>query len=210
MDGTVDDPDHNRRFVQRIQAQSERLRALILDMLQLSRIENARETFETGRISIRDVLQRCHDNFETVARARSLSFEVTFPADALFIKGNNEALDTMLSNLIENAIRYTPAGGQIELFCDCDHDSIEIHVADNGPGIPTEHLDRIFERFYRVDHARSRELGGTGLGLAIVKHLAAVLMGSVTCTSREGQGTTFTIRLPLYSDAASRPAASTS
>ena len=200
MDGTIDDKNHNRDFVRQIQQHGDRLGALIRDMLQLSRIENAKATFEISKVSMQNVMRQCQNDHATVAKSQKIELQVEMPAQDIFANANLEALRTMLSNLIENAIRYTPEGGLIVVSCQCEDDTVELRVVDNGPGIPAEHLPRIFERFYRVDHARSRELGGTGLGLAIVKHLSNLMDGSISCTSEFGEGTTFILRLPEFGD----------
>jgi two-component system phosphate regulon sensor histidine kinase PhoR len=109
---------------------------------------------------------------------------------------DEDALDQVLENLIDNALKYTPAGGRIGVRCWSENGQVHLEVTDSGIGIPEHDLPRIFERFYRVDKARSRELGGTGLGLSIVKHLIQAMQGTIQAASRVGQGTTFHVQLP--------------
>jgi two-component system phosphate regulon sensor histidine kinase PhoR len=120
------------------------------------------------------------------------------------VLADEEAVRQIIDNLIDNAIKYTPERGSVSVSCLYDHDAVCVEVADTGIGIPRDDLPRIFERFYRVDKARSRELGGTGLGLAIVKHLMQSIGGQIDVTSRVGSGTKFTLHLPRYHAAAPR------
>lgn len=197
LEGGLDDPDHNREFVQRIAEGAERLHALILDLLALARIESEEQVFDVKPVSLPEKTDACIREHSAVADANSVKLIVEHPDSDLLVLADEEGLRTILDNLLDNAINYTPAGGTVILRYRAAGERVQIEVADTGIGIPGEHRDRIFERFYRVDRARSRELGGTGLGLAIVKHLVQVFGGNVSVTSEPGQGSTFRIELPL-------------
>ena len=199
--GAVDDIQHRGNFLERIAEQSERLHALILDLLSLARIESGTELFEFGAVPVAPVVQGCLERHRTRAEGRRQTLCVTShnedgAEDEHEVWADEEAFGQILDNLIDNAVKYTPEGGQIRVGWRTDGESVCLEVADNGIGIPENDLPRIFERFYRVDKARSREMGGTGLGLSIVKHLVQSLHGTIRATSRVGEGSTFTIRLP--------------
>jgi two-component system phosphate regulon sensor histidine kinase PhoR len=133
------------------------------------------------------------------AKSLSLSLELDLQDEQTLVRADEEALRQIFDNLIDNAVKYTPEGGRVSVSCRISDDAqaVLVEVSDTGIGIPREDLPRVFERFYRVDKARSRELGGTGLGLAIVKHTAHCLGGKVTVSSRLGAGSRFTVRLPM-------------
>ena len=194
-EGGIVDPDDRTRFLLQIEEQSQRLDELIQDMLQLARIESGQARYEITTLQIADLVDRCLAAHEDTARAKQimLAVETSPPAG---VKADEEAIRQILDNLLTNAIKYTPNGGEVAVRWQVEHDEVAIQVEDNGIGIPKEHHARIFERFYRVDKARSRELGGTGLGLSIVKHLAQMLGGSVSIDSTPGLGTTFEVRIP--------------
>ena len=198
--GAVDDPEHCGPFLEKIAEQADRLHALILDLLSLARIEAGEEAFEFRAVPVGPAVSACVDRHRARAVAKNLQLESLAPtADdpaAVVAWADEESLNQILDNLVDNAVKYTPAGGRIQLRWRSSGESICIEVEDNGNGIPEQDLSRIFERFYRVDKARSRELGGTGLGLSIVKHLVQSMHGTVMAASREGQGTTFTVMLP--------------
>lgn len=198
LDGAVDDPVHRGTFLERIAQQAERLHSLILDMLSLARIESGEEML-CQTVPLAPVVQACLERFQAraanckqVLRAENMS-----PTDqGLAAWADEESLDQILDNLVDNALKYTPEGGTICVRWQADNGSVRLEVADTGIGIPEQDLARIFERFYRVDKARSRQLGGTGLGLSIVKHLVQAMRGEVNAVSCQGKGTTFRITLP--------------
>lgn len=198
QDGAVDDPTHRGMFLEQIHDQANRLNNLILDLLSLARIESGRETMEVTRVVLADAVRECFDRHFAQADARRQTLEMVPPAEksSQELRTDEEALAQILDNLVGNAIRYGRDGGRVTVRWYGIGDQIAIEVADDGPGIPPDDLPRIFERFYRVDKARSRELGGTGLGLAIVKNLVQIMKGSVKVQSTLGQGTTFTVKLP--------------
>jgi two-component system phosphate regulon sensor histidine kinase PhoR len=203
LDGAVDDPQHRRPFLEQLDSQSNRLHALILDLLSLARIESGEELFEFQPLPVCEVVQACMERHRPRAEAKGQIFEMIPPGgdQALAVWADEEALEQILDNLLDNAVKYTPQGGRVSVRWRREGEQVCLEVADTGIGIPEADLPRIFERFYRVDKARSRELGGTGLGLSIVKHLVQAMRGSVHAASRPGQGTTFTIRLPAAQDA---------
>jgi two-component system phosphate regulon sensor histidine kinase PhoR len=198
LDGAADDPEHRGRFLERIGDQSDRLYALILDLLSLARIESGEEAFEIRAVSLGPAVAECLERHRARAEAKRQQLVAEPPpeGDDLAAQVDEEALGQILDNLVENAIKYTPEGSRIVARWRADGGQVRLEVEDNGLGIPEADLPRIFERFYRVDKARSREMGGTGLGLAIVKHLAQAMKGGVRATSRVGQGTTFIVSLP--------------
>jgi two-component system, OmpR family, phosphate regulon sensor histidine kinase PhoR len=200
--GAVEDPKHRMRFLDQIAAQSERLHTLILDLLSLARIESGDQLFEFAAIPVQTVLDACMQRHRPKAEARRQQLELTphEGAPAAAVWADEEAVEQILDNLLDNALKYTPEGGHIRVGWGEENGSVWMQVADDGIGIPETDLPRIFERFYRVDKARSREMGGTGLGLAIVKHLSQAMKGSVQASSRVGRGATFTVRLPRASD----------
>ncbi len=203
LDGAIDDAEHRGGFLKQIASQGDRLHSLILDLLSLARIESGEELFEFEAIEVENVAGACMDRHRTRAEARNqtLILDPSDPAQGpAVVWVDEEALEQILDNLLDNALKYTPEGGQIRLGWRLEANQVALEVADTGIGIPAADLPRIFERFYRVDKARSRELGGTGLGLSIVKHLVGALHGSVRASSQPGAGTTFTVTLPRADD----------
>src|SRR5262249_13600007 len=152
--------------------QADRLHKMILDILQIARVESGQESFEFCDVSVTDLLQRCSDQFAASAAAKQIQLAIESPREPISIHADDEGAQTILSNLVDNAIKYPPPGGRVVVRAKPRDHFVVLEVADTGVGIPNQHLDRIFERFYRVDKARSSELGSTGLGLSIVKHLA--------------------------------------
>jgi two-component system phosphate regulon sensor histidine kinase PhoR len=194
--GAINDQEHNLHFVSRIEEQADRLHKMILDMLQIARVESGQESFDLDDVSVGQLLQRCSDQFAAVAAAKQIELAIESPDQPLFIYADEEGAQTILSNLVDNAIKYTPSGGRVVVHASQRDYFVVLEVADTGVGIPEQHLERIFERFYRVDKARSSELGSTGLGLSIVKHLAQAFGGNVSVQSRPGVGSKFRVELP--------------
>ncbi|OAI53541.1 hypothetical protein AYO47_04495 [Planctomyces sp. SCGC AG-212-M04] len=197
LSGGLEDETHCRGFVERIQEQAERLQTLILDLLRLARIEADDVAFEINSVDVGDVISECVDDRRDLAKSKGLSLTANPPANAVHATAEPEGLRTIISNLVENALNYTPAGGRVDVEWGVVDDQVRIVVSDTGVGIPKEHQGRVFERFYRVDRARSRALGGTGLGLSIVKHLVQAFGGRVELESEQGKGSTFTVWLPI-------------
>ena len=192
--GAIDDQDHNRRFLSIIQRNAARMHRLIDDILELSAIEAGNVKVQPERVPLHTLVDEVIGSLSSAAAARSIAVHNLVEPD-IRVFADPHRLVQMLTNLIDNAIKFNRENGTITITYVSDgYDRIS--VADTGEGIPGHHLDRLFERFYRVDRARSRELGGTGLGLAIVKHLAKAHGGEVTVDSHFGEGTKFTIELP--------------
>ena len=197
LDGAMDDSKHARRFLERIYEQSERLHMLILDLLRLAQIESGQVVYDVAPLKINSLIANSIEEYRAVAESKPVTLAAEPPRGELEVEAESEGFQFIINNLIDNAIKYTPAGGRVTVRWRAEEGNAVIAVEDTGPGIPREHQERIFERFYRVDKARSRELGGTGLGLSIVKHLTQVFLGNVSVSSQVGKGTTFTVRLPL-------------
>lgn len=196
LGGAISDPEHNVVFLRRIEEQAERLHQLILDVLSLARIESNAEHIQIESLPLPDIVAQCVEEHLTAADAKDVELRAEL-GDPLVVLAEEEGLRTILDNLVNNALKYTPNHGQVTVRCRTEDRMALIEVVDTGIGIAPEHQARIFERFYRADLARSRELGGTGLGLSIVKHLVQAFGGSVAVTSQVGHGSTFSIRLPL-------------
>jgi two-component system phosphate regulon sensor histidine kinase PhoR len=201
IDGGVDDPNFRDQFLNRIADQSDRLNDLIIDLLRLARIESATEAFTMEEHDLAVLVRQCIERRRTLAEGRQQTLRaVPPPAEQgpALVWVDDEALEQILDNLVDNALKYTPEGGTVEVRWRRDGEHIVLAVSDTGIGIPEAELPRIFERFYRVDKARSRELGGTGLGLSIVKHLVQAMQGTLEAKSAVGKGSTFTIRFPAF------------
>lgn len=189
-----------RQFLQNIHEDAGRLSRLVMDMLALSRAESKASGSDLEPLDLRTVASNAIDPLAARAAAQGVELVAELQEDAVMVKGDHDSLVTAVSNLIDNALNYTPAGGGITVSVVAESSKGIVEVCDTGCGIAPEHLGRIFERFYRVDDARSRKLGGTGLGLAIVKHTALNHGGNVQVESTVGRGSTFSIELPLIQD----------
>ncbi len=195
-DGALDQPATARRFLAKIRTHADRMTALVDDLLELSRLEAGDRAPEWGPTRPKDLAEEVVALFEDLATRRQISLVVR-DHSAPVVVTDPDRLRRMLENLVDNAIKYTREGGHVEIITSAGEDgAARFEVKDDGPGIGAEHLERIFERFYRVDKARSRELGGTGLGLSIVRHLAAGMGASVSVQSELGRGSRFTVIVP--------------
>ncbi|HVR71678.1 MAG TPA: ATP-binding protein, partial [Vicinamibacteria bacterium] len=200
-DGAVADPPTAQRFLGKIRTHADRMAALVGDLLELSRLESGERPPRWERVVPAALVEDVVGSFADTARRKDTAL-VQAGDGAPEVVSDPERLRGILENLVENAIKYTPGGGKVEVSSGGAPDGSAVFtVSDNGPGIAAEHLPRIFERFYRVDKARSRDLGGTGLGLAIVKHLAEGMRASVSVESEPGRGTRFTVAVPARPDA---------
>ncbi len=195
------DPEQSKRFLDIVRRNADRLAAIIEDLLTLAQLEgpDARQRLAPGLCDSARLVQAVAESLGPAAEARRIRLDQSLAAPISFI-GNAALLEQALANLVSNAIKYAPEGTTARLRAEARNGHIVIAVQDEGPGIPREHLDRLFERFYRVDRARSRDRGGTGLGLSIVKHIAAVHDGRVEVDSEVGKGSEFRLVLPLHRD----------
>jgi two-component system sensor histidine kinase SenX3 len=200
----VDDPVDSARLSDKIVRESERLSRTIDDLLELSRIELGGQAVRDS-VAVAPILHGAVDRVAGFAERHGIEVTVDDPGDGSIVLGDRRQLMSALANLVENAVKYSEPGGQVEVFAEQHDDHIALVVADHGIGIPERDLDRIFERFYRVDRARSRETGGTGLGLSIVRHVATNHGGTVSVVSTEGEGSEFRLAIPV----ALNPAATT-
>jgi two-component system phosphate regulon sensor histidine kinase PhoR len=195
-DGAVAEPATAHRFLGKIRVHADRMAALVGDLLELSRLESGERPPRWENVDPEALVEDVVASFADAA-ARKDQALVPAGGGAPPVVSDPERLRGILENLVENAIKYTPAGGRVEISSALGPaGSAVFTISDNGPGIAAEHLPRIFERFYRVDKARSRDLGGTGLGLSIVKHLAEGMRATVSVQSEPGRGTTFTVAVP--------------
>jgi len=190
-----DDPEAVARFARRMQVESTRLTHLVQDIVDLSRLQIADTLHEPQLVDVAKVATEAVEQSTVLAESRNVEI-VSSLAQGAEVFGDPELLTTAIRNLVANAINYSASGTKVAISVRSQGRLVEIAVADQGRGIPASEQTRIFERFYRVDAARSRETGGTGLGLAIVKHICANHGGEVTVWSEQGHGSTFTIRLP--------------
>ena len=200
-DGGLDERDTAKRFLSRIRANADRMAALVDDLLELSRLESGAQPSSSEPLDGSAVAADVIASFAKIASRKSIAL-LAVPAETPPVSGDSDRLRRILEHLVDNALKYTPDGGRVTLRVGSSGEGALIAVEDTGPGIAAEHLPRLFERFYRVDTARSRELGGTGLGLSIVKHLAESMGASVRVTSVPGEGSRFEIHLPVRAQAA--------
>ncbi len=196
LDGALSDPDNNERFLLIIRQNAERLARLSADLITLTQIELKTRAFDLHLRPVNALLEEAADTMRPMAEKKSLSLAVEPVSGDAVVYCDYEATFQILTNLLDNAVKYTPEGGNIVVGARALNGLIEVSVRDSGIGIPGEDLPRLFERFYRVDKARSRELGGTGLGLAIVKHLVRAQGGEVRVESEPGRGSVFSFTLP--------------
>lgn len=197
LDGALANKDDAERFLRIVATQADRLHAIVEDLLTLARLEGEeeRELLVLQEEPLIDVLQAAVEICRAQAKEKNIGMNINCEA-GLAVVVDRSLLEQAVINLIDNAIKYSGPESTVVMNARQTIDEIVIEVIDRGPGIPDEHLARIFERFYRVDKARSRKLGGTGLGLAIVKHVASIHKGSVDVESRLGEGSNFSIHLP--------------
>ena len=196
LDGALSDPEQATRFLQKIDKHSDRLLFLIEDLLAISRLESGQVALNFQPVNLRDVAQRVVDDLGALAAARQTALDNRIPA-SLSVRADADRLPQVFFNLTENAIKYGKPEGRVILGAgEAAGQKAEVFVTDDGPGIPAESIGRIFERFYRVDRARSRESGGTGLGLAIVKHIVQAHGGEAWVKSEPGKGASFHFTIP--------------
>ena len=201
LETLLDDPQQSpaelRRILEVMERHSDRLHALVEDVLSLARLESPATELDVSEISLPEFLREILRDWEKRFEARQLKSQLDFAENLPLLNADESRLQEVIYNLLDNAVKYSPSGGQISLQAAVRGDRVRISVADQGIGIREADLPRIFERFYRADKARSRELGGTGLGLSIVKHIAQLHGGTVEAESAPGKGTTISVLLPV-------------
>ena len=196
LDGAYQDPDESRRFLMIMDKQLRKMQNLVSDMLKLAMVEEARLAPLPETVDLNALITELISPFEPLARRKNQRISVALPADRVFIQIEPRQFSDAFTNLLDNAIQYTQDGGEISIDAALKNDGVDVSVRDNGPGIPSSQLSRVFERFYRIDKSRSREIGGTGLGLAIARHAVENHGGTITVQSELGKGSIFTIHLP--------------
>ena len=195
LDGPLADA-HVREFLEIIRKNAARMSRLTEDLLTLARVESGEQRFDIQKVSVDELLQDALESFHEMARSYEVELLVENSAPGVHVDADREAIHQIFSNLIENALKYAGSGKKVILGAKAEEGSVEFSVQDFGPGISSEHVPRLFERFYRVDKARSRESGGTGLGLAIAKHIVLAHGGTIRAESELNHGTTFLFVLP--------------
>lgn len=196
LDGALQDPQHAKEFIRIIYENSDRLAKLIEDLLDLSKIESGKMKIAFLPVDIADAFQRAVAVIANQASSKAISIQSTIPAELPKVLADETRLSQVFVNLLDNAVKYTPEKGTVTVTVSVKDRFVQVDITDTGPGIPPNDLSRIFERFYRVDKAHSRELGGTGLGLSIVKHIVQIHGGSVWAESEPGAGSTFSFTIP--------------
>jgi two-component system sensor histidine kinase SenX3 len=194
-----DDPESVAKFATRMQLEAKRLTDLVQEIINLSRLQDSDPLSVAEEVIIDDIIQVAIDQCHTIAQARKIEVDFSKSSKAVVL-GDGEQITMAVHNLIENAINYSPENTKVSVTTEVEDGIVQISVTDQGIGIPEADQARIFERFYRVDPARSRETGGTGLGLSIVKHVATKHGGDVSVWSATNVGSTFALRLPIYSN----------
>ena len=197
LEGKIEDQATIRRFLEIINRETARLTRLIDDLLNLSKIEERQVVHRWQAVQLLDTVNRAVIMFQAQAKEQNLELVTELPAELPVVRGDPDMLAQVLINLVDNAIKFTPAGGRITVRAGANEENVRIDVEDTGIGIPPENIPRIFERFYRVEKSRSRELGGIGLGLAIVKHIIRAHGGKTGVESIVGKGSKFSFTLPI-------------
>jgi two-component system phosphate regulon sensor histidine kinase PhoR len=190
------DPEDRKRSLEILEIETERLKKLISELLLLSKMENRIFTGEQGSVDVGKVLSQVVTVLRPLAERKAQTLEASIDLGSPIIGGDETWLFHAIHNLVENAIKYTQEGGAIRVEAHDGDGAIRIAVSDNGIGIEPEDIDRIFERFYRVDHSRGSQTGGSGLGLAIAKDIVSIFDGDIQVESKKGSGSTFTLRIP--------------
>ncbi|MBU1869796.1 MAG: cell wall metabolism sensor histidine kinase WalK, partial [Candidatus Omnitrophica bacterium] len=195
LEGALEDKENSRHFLKIIQDHADRLNNLINDLLDLSSFESKESGLDLEEFNLKDFADDVLFGFRAQLKKKDVTLTNDLPAD-IMIKADKDKIEQVLTNLIDNAIKFNKQHGFVRIYCQSQDDKIKVYVEDSGSGILPKDIPRIFERFYRVDKARSRELGGTGLGLSIVKHIIELHGGSVGVESAEGLGSSFWFTIP--------------
>ena len=196
-DGAMEDPAKGPEFLATIERHADQLTNLISDLLELSKLESHPDLPQCVPVDLGAASRRSVDLLTTAVQKKGHELSISVEPHLPFVIGNTSYLERAIGNLVENAIKYTPERGTIGIAVKTQGAYVVVEVADNGIGIPKDDIPRIFERFYRVDRSRSRDMGGTGLGLSIVKHVAQAHRGVVEVSSTPGEGTTFRLKIPI-------------
>jgi two-component system phosphate regulon sensor histidine kinase PhoR len=197
-DGALEDPPAARRFLDRMEVEVDALTQMVQELLELSRIESGQVPFEIAPVFVADVVNPPLERLRPQAERAELQLDVDLPSDLPRILADAERMQQVVTNLVHNAIKFTPPGGGVAVSATVDQDEVIISVRDTGVGIPADDLPRIFERFYKADRARSG--GGTGLGLSIAKHIVLAHGGRIWAESVETRGSIFYVALPIAPD----------
>jgi signal transduction histidine kinase len=197
-DGAIEDPEVSMRFLNQIQDEIDRLNRMVNDMLDLSRIEANRDKVQYEDVDLIEVLSETREFWRVRAQRAEIELRLSLPVSKCQIQANEDQIRRVFNNLIDNSIKHTPAGGWVEigLFVLPQRGFVRVEIRDTGPGIPAEHLPRIFERFYRVEIPHPQKTSGSGLGLAIAKSIIESHRGKIGVSSKVGMGTTFWIEIP--------------
>lgn len=186
-----------RRFLTVINSEVDRMTRIVKDLLTLSRLDHGKDSIKREEIDIRALVRGVAEKLSLTAKEHNHTLRYSFTTDLPIYRGDRDKIEQVLINLVSNALKYTPDGGRIEIFAGKIYNEIYVKVKDNGIGIPKEDIGRIFERFYRVDKARTRQAGGTGLGLAIAKEIVEAHGGRITIQSEVGKGSEVMFTLPI-------------
>lgn len=197
LEGALEDKETATKFLSVINSEADRMTRLVKDLLQLSRLDNNQMKWNITKFSLEKLVRDCIQKLEISANEKDQTIECYKIGDVEDVEADRDRIEQVLINMLSNAMKYTPKGGKISIYVGKMYSSVYVKVKDSGIGIPKEDLPRIFERFYRTDKARSREMGGTGLGLAIAKEIIEAHNGEISVTSDIGKGTEFTIKLPV-------------
>lgn len=198
-EGAVDDRANRGQFLSTIEEHAKKLDRLVEDLLLLSRLESDKDVMRPEEVNLEHLLRRVTALFDRAVKQKNIKLIVEISPTPFIVKADTRSLEVALSNLIDNAVKYSDAGGQVFVRASYEGGSVKVRVSDTGIGIPAADLPRIFERFYRVDKSRTRDTGGTGLGLSIVKHIAERHLGRIEAESTPENGTIFTLTLPKTS-----------
>ncbi|MCR6098855.1 cell wall metabolism sensor histidine kinase WalK [Salipaludibacillus agaradhaerens] len=199
-DGAIEDPEVAPHFVQVTSTETERMIRLVNDLLQLSKMDSKDYQMNLARLNVTTFINQVIDRFDMSTKNQNIQFKRKLPDKSISVSGDRDKLTQLLDNILSNAIKYSPEGGTITCSLKPEKERVVISVKDEGVGIPKENVGHVFDRFYRVDKARSRNLGGTGLGLAIAKEIAVAHGGNIWVSSEWGKGTTFSFSLPYEED----------
>ncbi|NMB11926.1 MAG: phosphate regulon sensor histidine kinase PhoR [Firmicutes bacterium] len=207
LDGALEDTESARRFLTIVAAETDRMVNLVKDLLELSRLEGTDRAWNLLPLDLVDLVEEISDSYLELAQEAGLHLHVEIADQLPPVLGDSTLLRQVVTNLLDNAVKYTEPDGHIWLTVYSEDETVRMSVRDTGVGIPAKHLDRIFERFYRVDKGRCRKMGGTGLGLAIVKHIVEKHQGKIEVQSEYGEGTVFTVTLPAITEEQQAPTA---